>query len=142
MKKSGSYAVAQVLVVDGDARDRENLTTSLEEEDYVCQQAGNSLEALRLLEDGCLDGVSPIKVVITELYMSGYMSGLYGLDLLFHIKKFEHSQTTQVIVLTRKLSDKLWLAAKKAGAYAIFTKPCNFDDLRRVIHQIINGGEV
>jgi CheY-like chemotaxis protein len=142
MKKSGSNAVAQVLVVDGDARDRENLTALLEEEDYVCQQAGNSLEALRLLEDGCLDGVSPIKVVITELYMSGYMSGLYGLDLLFHIKKFEHSQTTQVIVLTRKLSDTLWLAAKKAGAYAIFTKPCNFDDLRRVIHQIINGGEV
>ena len=130
------------FVVDSDAPDRENLTAILEKEGYVCQQAGKSLEALRLLEDGCLDGVSTIKVVITELYMSGYMSGLYGLDLLFHIKKFEHSQTTQVIVLTRKLSDTLWLAAKKAGAYAIFTKPCNFDDLRRVIHQIINGGEV
>ncbi|NOZ86857.1 MAG: sigma-54-dependent Fis family transcriptional regulator [Deltaproteobacteria bacterium] len=111
----------RVLVVDDEVNLRKVLTAILEQDGHIVEQAGNGIEALKLL-----DAFKP-EVVITDLKMPK----LSGMDLLRELKK--RSPGTQVFLITAYGTKDTAVAALKAGAMDYITKPFEQDEILELV---------
>jgi DNA-binding NtrC family response regulator len=109
--------MARVLLVDDEPTVTYALREVLEAHETVVASSGE--EALTKL-----DGID---VVVTDLSMPG----MDGLELLRRIRA-EHA-TIPVVLLTARGSERIAVAAMKAGAHDYLTKPFDVDDLRHVV---------
>ena len=103
--------MARVLVADDEEGVRTFIAEALEREGHAVLQAGDGLEAARVLARQGVD------VLVTDLKMPG----LDGLGLLRKVK--EDSPEVEVVVLTAHGTVESAVAAMKAGAFDYLLKP-------------------
>ena len=108
----------RILLVDDETPLRELLTELLTDAGYEVTAAKSTEEALGIFER------TPYPLVITDICMGG----LNGIDLLQIIK--QHSEDTEVLIITSYASFDTALAALRAGAYDYLCKP--FEELELI----------
>lgn len=111
--------MARILIVDDEEKIRHILGIMLSMKGYNITEAGNGLEALRLLEADVFD------VVISDIRMPE----MDGLELLEKIKGMEHP--VPVIVITAFGTVESAVEAMKKGAVDYIAKP--FDEERIIL---------
>ncbi len=95
-----------ILLVDDYQTGRQMLREWLEIQGYACQEVGNGLEALEILESKDFD------LVITD----NKMPIMTGLELIQSLARKPPEQRTPIILLTGQLSLDLYNQAQQAGA--------------------------
>ena len=117
--------MADVLLVDDEPGVLYTLTEVLRERGLSVITARSGTQALPLVEDA--------SVVITDLQMPG----MTGLELIAAITA--RDATLPVILLTAHGSEKIAVAAVKAGAYDYLTKPFDIDEVAVVIERALEA---
>src|SRR5580698_3162902 len=117
----------RVLIVDDDAEMREALEHVFASEAHECRSVPDAIAALELVERQTFD------VVICDVVMAG-MSGLELLDRV----KMTHPGLPFVVITgvgrVRQAVDAL-----KRGAFEYIEKPCDADELRRIVAMAVSG---
>jgi two-component system, chemotaxis family, chemotaxis protein CheY len=103
----------QILLVDDFEPGRRVLRERLGIQGYLCQEAENGSEALKILQTKHFD------LIITD----NQMPVMTGLQMIQCLAEKTQDQRPPVIFLTGHLSDQLFKAAQAAGACAILGKP-------------------
>lgn len=116
-----------ILLVDDDLLGRQVLRAILEKEGYVCHEAENGAEALKILE------IIQFDLIITDQTMPV----MDGLKLLQCLQNGFHTRETPAILVTGNLSEQVYQAAVAAGACAVFAKPYSQQTLLSGISQIL-----
>jgi two-component system response regulator AtoC len=114
---------ATILVVDDEPAVRFTLTEALGDRGHEVRAAESGAAALTML-----DGVD---VVITDLAMPG----IDGLQLLAKIR--ERDATLPVVLLTAHGSERIAVAAMRAGAHDYLVKPFDIDELALVVERAL-----
>src|SRR4051812_41391972 len=109
-----------ILIVDDEKHTREGLRASLEE-DFDVYLAGNTQEALNILENETVD------LVLTDLRLGGED----GMQLINQVLARPKPPVT--IMMTAYGSVDAAVEAMKRGAYDFVTKPLNIDKLEILI---------
>jgi two-component system response regulator AtoC len=117
--------MGRVLVVDDEAAVRFTLQEVLVERGHEVVACASGREALAQL-----DGVD---AVVTDLTMPG----MDGLALLAAIR--ERDASLPVTLLTAHGSEKVAVAAMKAGAYDYATKPFDIDEIAAVVERALEA---
>ena len=112
---------ATVLIVDDEPSIREVLDELLQGRGLRTLEAANGIEALLQVKHQHPD------VVLLDLTMPR----VDGLETLKHIHRFD--PRIRVIVLTASLNPDVHQAARRAGASDVVTKPCDLEQLVRMI---------
>jgi len=108
----------RVLVVDDYTPSRQIIIDALNSsENYDISEAGNGIEALKVLEG------KPQDLVISDIMMPG----MSGMDLLHHIHEIDPSVC--VIMITAFPAIDLSVTAMKKGAVDFLIKPFDINDL-------------
>src|SRR3989454_4520214 len=115
----------RVLVVDDEKAMRLALKGLLAKEGYHVEVAGNGEEALRLIETGSFH------VVITDLSMDG----VGGMQVLEYARRVDPD--VAVVMITAYGSEKIAVQAMKLGASDYLPKPFDNDELRVVVHRVM-----
>jgi DNA-binding NtrC family response regulator len=115
----------RILVVDDEKAMRLALKGLLAKEGYQVEAAGSGEEALRLIETGSFH------VVITDLSMDG----VGGMQVLEHARRVDPD--VAVIMITAYGSEKIAVQAMKLGAADYLPKPFDNDELRVVVHRVM-----
>ena len=116
--------MAQILVVDDEARMADLIRRELEDNGHSVAVAGDGPSALDQL------GESGFDLVVTDLKMPG----MDGLDLLQVIRK--EYPGTEVVLMTAYASAQTAVKAMKEGAYDYLTKPFEMDELLIMINRV------
>ena len=111
----------RILVVDDELSMREFLTILLEREGYQVTAAGNSQDALRMIETSLFD------LVISDVQMPG----LNGIELLARIKAI--STDTIVLMITAFSAAEQAVEAMKLGAFDYIPKPFKIDEVKLLV---------
>ncbi len=117
--------MSDVLLVDDEPGVLFTLTEVLRERGLTVTSARSGALALPLLDDA--------SVVVTDLQMPG----MSGLELIAAIGA--RDPTLPVILLTAHGSEKIAVAAVKAGAYDYLTKPFDIDEVAVVIERALEA---
>jgi DNA-binding NtrC family response regulator len=115
----------RVLVVDDEKAMLLALKGLLGKEGYHVETAGSGEEALRRIETGSFH------VVITDLSMNG----VGGMQVLEHARRVDPDLA--VIMITAYGSEKIAVQAMKLGAVDYVPKPFDNDELRIVVHRVM-----
>lgn len=106
-----------ILIVDDESVIRDSLKMILEDEGYICNTAGNGLEAIDILKNTNID------IIISDIQMPS----MDGMELLE--KTTEISPNTFFIIMTAYASVQTAIEALRKGAYDYLIKPVEFDDV-------------
>jgi two-component system response regulator HydG len=106
-----------ILVVDDEPSMRTTLSILLKKEGYQVSQAGDGIEALKILEHGQYD------MVLTDLKMEG----ADGIELLRQVKTA--APQTEVLIFTAYGTVTSAVEAMKLGAYDYIGKPFDEEEL-------------
>jgi two-component system response regulator AtoC len=117
--------MADVLLVDDDPGVLFTLTEVLRERGLQVASARSGAQALPMIDDA--------SVVVTDLQMPG----MSGLDVIAAVTA--RDPTLPVILLTAHGSEKIAVAAVKAGAYDYLTKPFDIDEVAVVIERALEA---
>ena len=117
--------MTDVLLVDDDPGVLFTLTEVLRERGLSVASARSGAQALPLVDDA--------SVVVTDLQMPG----MSGLEVIAAIAAKDPS--LPVILLTAHGSEKVAVAAVKAGAYDYLTKPFDIDEVAVVIERALEA---
>ncbi len=120
----------RILVVDDERSMREMLSILLEREGYETVEAKNGQEALQLFESSVFD------MVISDIQMPG----ISGIELLASIKKL--APEVPVLMITAFATAEQAVDAIKLGAFHYFTKPFNNDEIRALVRNALEKGEL
>src|SRR5262249_40352475 len=115
----------RILVVEDDESLRRVTQVQLEKCGYVTAVAADVPEALEHLEK------EPSDLVITDLNLPGAS----GRELLKRARR-EYPET-RVVVVTAYGTIETAVEAMKAGAYDYITKPVHPDELRALVHRVL-----
>ncbi|MCS3794781.1 response regulator [Niastella sp. OAS944] len=110
----------KVLLVDDDMRNIYSLTNALEEEELVCLNAGNGIEALQKLEEN-----TDIDIVLMDLMMPD----MDGFETMQQIRKIDKYAKLPVIALTAKAMKGDREKCLEAGFSDYISKPVNLTQL-------------
>lgn len=114
-----------ILIVDDEPLIREMLNLDLTDCGAKIEEAGNSIEALKLIENINFD------LIISDVRMPGGS----GIDLLSGIEKLNIKIKTIMISGFSDLTDE---KAINFGAHALVTKPFKREDLLDTIIQVLS----
>jgi two-component system response regulator HydG len=118
---------SRVLIVDDDVEMREALETLFSGEGHACELAPNAAAALEIFERQTFD------VVISDVRMDG----MDGLELLDRVKRSHPA--LPFIIITAAGAIPQAVDAIKRGAFEYVVKPCDADDLRRIVTGALEG---
>jgi two-component system response regulator HydG len=118
---------SRVLIMDDDAEMREALEGMFASEAHECQSAPDAIAALEIV------GRQTFDVVICDVVMDG-MSGLELLDRV----KLTHP-ALPFVVITGAGGVRQAVDAVKRGAFEYVVKPCDADELRRIVALALAG---
>ncbi len=121
---------ARVLIVDDETSMREFLSILLEREGYTPDTAENSEAALKYLSR------QEYELVISDVNMPG----LDGIGLLEKIKAV--SPDTAVMMITAFSTTEQAVEAMKHGAYNYISKPFKVDEIKLLIRNAIEKGQL
>jgi two-component system sensor histidine kinase/response regulator len=110
-----------ILLIEDEARLRDNLQTLLQSEGYCVTTAQNGAEGIRQLRQKAFD------LVITDLVMPE----VDGFQVLEYLKAY--SPETVVVVMTAYVSASSAIDALRKGAYDYLSKPFEFDLMKVTI---------
>jgi two-component system, sensor histidine kinase and response regulator len=110
-----------ILLIEDEARLRENLQTLLQSESYQVSTAQNGAEGIKRLRQDSFD------LVITDLVMPE----VDGFQVLEYLKAY--SPETVVVVMTAYVSAGSVIDALRKGAYDYLSKPFEFDLMKATI---------
>jgi len=120
----------KILVVEDERAIALALTGLLRKEGYDVASCGSHAEAVRALADG-------FDLVITDLALG---NGPSGMDVLRAAK--DARADTPVLVITAHGSEKVAVAAMKAGAEDYVPKPFDNDEIRLLVRRILERTEI
>src|SRR5579864_7308505 len=112
---------SRVLIVDDDREMREALDIVFSADGHACELAADATAALELVHHRTFD------VVVCDVRMQG-MDGLALLDRV----KVSHP-ALPFVVITAAGGVEEAVSAVKRGAFEYVLKPCEADDLRRIV---------
>jgi two-component system response regulator HydG len=112
---------SRVLIVDDDALMREALGVVFSDDAHECELASDAIAALAIVDRQTCD------VVICDVVMEG----MSGLELLDRVKRTHPA--LPVIVMTGVGGVRQAVEATKRGAFDYIVKPCNADELRKIV---------
>ena len=115
-----------ILVVDDEVNIRRGLAMGLVDEGYNVYEAGNGLEAVKILE------AKEVDLVITDLKMPE----MTGEELLKHI--VANYKNIPVIILTGHGTIETAVQMMHDGAYDFMTKPLNLDHLFLIVKRALS----
>jgi DNA-binding response OmpR family regulator len=116
---------ATILLIEDEARLRQNLQILLQNEGYRVVTAEHGAEGLQRLQE------EPFDLVITDLVMPK-MDGFQVMEYLQ-----DHHCDTVVVVITAYASTESAIQALRRGAYDYIAKPFDFDLLQIVIKRAL-----
>ena len=122
--------MAEVLVIDDEASERDVLKASLESMGHIVSLAGDGAAGLRRCR------VSPPDIVLLDLRLPDGD----GLDVLAQLK--EACPVTEIIVLTANASVDAAVVATKRGAYDYLVKPADRQRLGMLIEKAEEKGRI
>jgi DNA-binding NtrC family response regulator len=117
----------RILIIDDDEDMRSLLADLLEGEGFEPESVDNGSEAFRKMVHQSYD------LVITDIRMTG----LSGLDILPGLKKLQPG--ISVVAITAFGSDEVHRKALIRGADVYLEKPVRLEDLRRLVHRLLDG---
>ena len=115
-----------ILVADDEVNIRRGLAMGLADEGYNVYEAGNGLEAVKILE------AKEVDLVITDLKMPE----MTGEELLKHI--VANYKNIPVIILTGHGTIETAVQMMHDGAYDFMTKPLNLDHLFLIVKRALS----
>jgi two-component system response regulator HydG len=118
---------SRLLIVDDDPNMCEALSNLFSGEGHVCEVARDAGSALRLVDQQTFDAV------VSDVRMDG----MDGLELLDRIK-LSHP-ALPVVIITAAGGVNQAVDAIKRGAFGYAVKPCNVDELRRVVAEALDA---
>ncbi len=118
---------SRVLIVDDDREMREALDLLFTSGGHACELAADANAALEIVETQTFD------VVVSDVLMDG----LNGLELLDRIKASHPA--LPFVVITAAGGVHQAVEAIKRGAYGYMVKPCDAEDLLRVVTSALEG---
>ncbi len=124
-----SDASGYILYVEDDRELSSSTAELLETSGYRVKIASTGAEALVLMAEG-----SP-ELVIIDLHLPGKMGGL---ELYRELQKKSSGKKLPFIITTGFAGRDSFVPAHELGAKAYFTKPFDFDQLRRKIREILH----
>lgn len=116
-------ATIQLLLVDDEKKVVKAYQTLLEDLGMNTLIADNGLDALRIIDEHCID------VVILDIRMPG----LNGIEVLRKTK--QKHPLVEVIMLTGNASVESTVEGLKLGAFDYITKPCDISDLMKKVNE-------
>jgi CheY-like chemotaxis protein len=116
-------AAKEILVIDDNAQSRKLARIVLEREGYIVRSAGNSEEALKLLES------SIPRLILMDLQLPG----IDGLTLTRQLKADARYRDIIIIALTAYAMKGDEAKATAAGCDAYLTKPVDIDHLANLV---------
>lgn len=119
--------MSKILVVDDELSIRETFEILLTREGYSVDVAAGGLEAITLFNDKQYD------LVITDIRMPG----MSGVEVLKSIKAV--SPRTKVILISAYPKDVTADDLLAQGAYDLFTKPFDNEDIKSVVRNALGG---
>ncbi|MBQ6904723.1 MAG: sigma-54-dependent Fis family transcriptional regulator, partial [Spirochaetia bacterium] len=119
-----------ILVADDEANIRRGLAMGLTDEGYNVYEAGDGLEALKII------GAKDVDLVITDLKMPE----MTGEELLKHITA--NYKNIPVIILTGHGTIETAVQMMHDGAYDFMTKPLNLDHLFLIIKRALSNRQL
>ncbi len=125
----------QVLLVGQEFNEQGLVRSLVEEGGYECLMVEDGIEALGLLEVGCVDKAKHVKLLITKLRLSD----MSGVELLHEMSRRGHLGSAQVIVLAQHLRTIMRKLIVEAGAHSVFTQPYSLDLLKEVLTGVMEG---
>ncbi len=117
---------SRILIVDDEKNAREGLKRGLAKPGYEILLAGSGEEALGIM------GAESVDLVLTDLRMPG----MGGMELLQGAR--EKLPGLPVIMMTAYGSERVAVAAMKAGAYDYVTKPIDLDELAIIVDRALS----
>jgi DNA-binding NtrC family response regulator len=118
---------ARILLAEDDFEMRRLLARALSHAGFELVQAASGDEALDKLADQLLDEAEAFDLVIADIRMPGCT----GLDLLACLRHFDWN--TPVILITAFGNVETHDEAKRLGAFAVFDKPFDLEDLETAV---------
>jgi two-component system response regulator HydG len=119
----------RMLIVDDDAEMREALGILFSREGHSCELAADATTALELVHHRTFD------VVVSDVIMQG----MDGLELLDRIK-LSHP-ALPVVIITGAGRVPQAVDAIKRGAFGYAVKPCDADELQRIVASALDARE-
>lgn len=123
---------ARVLVAEDDDDMRQLVVRALRDEGFYVEEVRSGWELLEYVGSCILDGhgETPLDLIVSDVRMHG----VTGLDVLAGLR--ETDWATPVILLTAFGDAELHAEAHRLGALAVFDKPFDFRDLRRLARTV------
>jgi two-component system response regulator HydG len=118
---------SRMLIVDDDVEMRDALDSLFSSEGHACELAPDAATALEIVER------QPFDVVISDVRMAG----MDGLELLDRVKR-SHPALPFILITAAGAIDQA-VDAIKRGAFEYVVKPCDADDLRRIVTGALEG---
>ncbi|MGP0591190.1 response regulator [Nitrospira sp. T9] len=113
-----------ILLIEDDRPYRQALRLYLESHGFTAKEAEDGREALVLL-DGGLD----VDIIISDYHMPV----INGLDFLKALSYRVKGQDVRVILVSGNMTKEIEKEAKQAGAFALLSKPFDFQDLLALV---------
>jgi DNA-binding NtrC family response regulator len=121
---------ANILLVDDEVSFVETMTKRLSKKGVHTFTAFNGREALELLAAG-----KDVDIVVLDIRMPG----MNGLEVLKEIKK--QNPSIDVIILTGHSTVDMAIKGMRLGAFDFLTKPCELEELIKIINDAIKTGK-
>lgn len=122
---SMNQTAQKMLIVDDEVEIRENLHDFAEFKGFEVFEAGNGLEALKVIEEQCP------AIVISDFKMPE----MNGLEML--IEKGKRGLDVPVVIMTAFGTMEYAIDAMKAGASDFITKPIDLNYLMEVVERVL-----
>lgn len=119
----------QILLVDDHQMARRALKLLLEQQGYACEEAEDGASALAKFETG-----EAVDLIISD----NQMPIMTGMELLVKIKTDSHFSSIPFILYSGNLTEELQKQARDMGAFAVFSKPCNFAFLLATVGEVLS----
>ncbi len=120
----------KILVVDDESSLREMLSILLRRENYLVEQATDGADALTKVKENRYD------LIISDIQMPK----MTGIQLLRQLRELDNDVT--VLMITAFSSTEEAVEAMKLGAYDYITKPFKNDEIRLVIKNALERGQL
>jgi len=129
---------SRILIVDGNARDRQNLSNWLSAEGYEVLVAEDGAKAVNTVH-----GQQPDLVILNTRFPPdvAHGGGAFGDGFLVieWLKRLKEAEAIRFLLITDDDAAKLHDKARASGAKGLCQKPINPETLLGVVQQILGG---